>query len=46
MGVFGAMCFEKRKAYLCSHTKLYDNVNFASFLILLAHVFETADINS
>ena len=40
------MCFAKRNAYLCSHAKLYDSMNFASFLVLLAHIFGTADIDS
>ena len=30
-----AMRFAKRNAYLCSHAKLYDFINFASFLMLL-----------
>ena len=34
-GVFVAMRFAKRNAYLCSHAKLYDFINFASFLMLL-----------
>ena len=38
------MCFAERNAYLCSHVKLYDFINFASFL--LAHVSGTADIDS
>ena len=41
-----AMCFAKRNAYLCSHAKLYDFINFASFLMLLTRIFGTADIDS
>ena len=37
------MCFAKRNAYLCFHAKLYNFINFASFLMLLTHIFGTAD---
>ena len=43
---FVAMCFAKRNAYLCSHAKLYDFINFKSFLMLLARIFGTADFGS
>ena len=40
------MRFAKRNAYLCSHAEFCDFLSFAGFLMLLIHMFRTANIDS